>query len=853
MKKIISLLLLILCSVNLSFAQYANVIDPELQQIMNEKNNDLISVNIIFKSQIDAEKLNVQRQSFSDKASKKEFTLKEFKKFSQKSQADVLSILEAETRSNSVADIKCHWITNMINCKTTADVIYKLSQHPDVAAIAYNKMEYLLFGEKSQDVEPVRGMADNVKFVNADDVWNQGYTGKGVVVAVLDTGVNTKHADLKDHLWDGGQQYPNHGYNTLDNNYDVSDKDGHGTHCAGTICGDGTSGTQTGIAPDATLMCIKVLGEDGRGSVETVVSGVEFSVEHGADIVSISAGFPFPNIYVSNIMRQTFINTLNLDVVASVAAGNEGNYLDDYPTPRNVNSPGNCPPPWLHPDQQANAGGLTSVVCVGAVDYYDVPAYFTAHGPVTWLGSAWNDYVLDMSGDIEEGWLYYDNNYYIQNVGGVDNLSWGIMFPPSKLEQYAGGELTKVAIYDNVYFTGNIEIYQGGKTPSNGVLLHTQPFVCYGDNALIEFDLNKSLPIDHTQNLWVVLQTNEGFVYPVASCPMTDDPNGRWIKINGKWMDNCEIDINYTWMLRAFVENYGGEIASLSQENEFGLIRPDISAPGMGIVSLAHYSNSGYTKMSGTSMATPCVSGAMALMLEKNPELTPAQICEAFEMTAVKLTETKSNLTGSGRIDVLAAIESIEEGAAPTADIQFVSCDPLNIEADAETKLNVTLINNGKAVNDKNFILNLMTENQYVDIVDGIVDFGKIKAGESVTKAFTVKVSSAAPHNHIVEFLLKNAEYEPWNVAFSATISNTLNVSEYENRFEVYPNPVNNTLFISTNEIIKEINIFNVVGINVYSCNENNNFVNMSDLGKGVYFVKIKTDKAEIVKRVVKN
>jgi subtilase family serine protease len=64
--------------------------------------------------------------------------------------------------------------------------------------------------------------------------------------------------------------------------------------------------------------------------------------------------------------------------------------------------------------------------------------------------------------------------------------------------------------------------------------------------------------------------------------------------------------------------------------------------------------------MDGTSMATPCVAGIIALMLQKNPELTPAEICRILEETSVKLTEHKSNLTGVGRVDALAAVDAVE-------------------------------------------------------------------------------------------------------------------------------------------------------------------------------------------------
>jgi subtilisin family serine protease len=152
-------------------------------------------------------------------------------------------------------------------------------------------------------VEKSSGLTPHVIQINASQVWQQGYTGKNVVVAILDSGINDEHTDLKDHLWqgyadtdgDGEADDIIHGWNftTKDGNgdADIQDEYGHGTHCAGIICGDGTSGNITGIAPDATLMTLKTINRTGSGSPANMINAVQFAIENGADILSISSGF----------------------------------------------------------------------------------------------------------------------------------------------------------------------------------------------------------------------------------------------------------------------------------------------------------------------------------------------------------------------------------------------------------------------------------------------------------------------------------------------------------------------------------------------------------------------------------
>ncbi len=85
---------------------------------------------------------------------------------------------------------------------------------------------------------------------------------------------------------------------------------------------------------------------------------------------------------------------------------------------------------------------------------------------------------------------------------------------------------------------------------------------------------------------------------------------------------------------------------------EIGLLRPDVSAPGVDVKSCSAFNVNGYTTMSGTSMATPGVAGVMALMFSKNPNLSPEEVSMLLETTSVDLGSAgKDNMYGTGRVD----------------------------------------------------------------------------------------------------------------------------------------------------------------------------------------------------------
>ena len=170
-------------------------------------------------------------------------------------------------------------------------------------------------------------------------------------------------------------------------------------------------------------------------------------------------------------------------------------------------------------------------------------------------------------------WLYYDDGNKLDAIGGPEAFSWGIMFPAASLIGYQGTSLIKVALFDVAYSSGYIKIYQGGyNAPST--LVHTQPYSVPGTvNNFVELELTTPLTIDITKNLWITFSTLQGATFPAAVSANCGDPNSRWISLEESlWEDMSEYGLNYSWMIRAYVDdinNRGSKLSTLSHYNVY--------------------------------------------------------------------------------------------------------------------------------------------------------------------------------------------------------------------------------------------------------------------------------------------
>ena len=182
--------------------------------------------------------------------------------------------------------------------------------------------------------------------VSAKEAWKiQTGNGSdnGPLIAVIDTGIDYNHPDLKANIWtnpgeiagDGIDNDNNgviddvHGYNAFADNGDPMDGHSHGTHCSGTIAGVGNNGQGvTGVMQDANLMAVKIFSDSGRTSVDAIVRGIAYSAKMGADITSNSWGGGGR----SEAIYEAFKANPALHVIAAGNSNYDNDKRDNFPS-----------------------------------------------------------------------------------------------------------------------------------------------------------------------------------------------------------------------------------------------------------------------------------------------------------------------------------------------------------------------------------------------------------------------------------------------------------------------------------------------------------------------------------------
>ncbi|MHC4335996.1 MAG: S8 family serine peptidase, partial [Planctomycetota bacterium] len=193
-------------------------------------------------------------------------------------------------------------------------------------------------------------LEDSAYQIYADYAWDNAITGQGVKVCVVDTGIDYTHPDLLNKVVAQ--------YNVTNGTTDAMDDHGHGTHCAGIIASEGL--VYRGVSHDVALMGVKVLDYSGAGYDYDVAAGINWCVEQGADVISLSLGEGlYSGTCDENLMAQAVNHAVDpCGVVVACASGNDGN-----------------------PNGMVAPACASKAIAVGAVDKLDNIASYSDGGP----------------------------------------------------------------------------------------------------------------------------------------------------------------------------------------------------------------------------------------------------------------------------------------------------------------------------------------------------------------------------------------------------------------------------------------------------------------------------------------
>ncbi len=425
--------------------------------------------------------------------------------------------------SRGVSSIQSLWIINGLALKATPVVIRELADQPEVESI---RLDRVVTVPPVTKATPASQIEWNINAIHAPDLWNLGYTGKGVVVANMDSGVDLNHPDLK-NKWRGGANSWHDPYGGTTTPYDAI---GHGTQTMGIMVGGSAGGTAIGVAPDAQWIAVKIFDDSGNAQLSYIHKGFQWLLDpdgktatnDAPDVVNNSwswdSGNPCDTEFAKDILA---LETAGIAVVFS--AGNYG------PNPSTSVVPAN------------NPGSFS----VGATDETSFIADFSSRGP-SCDGSFYPTVVAPgvnvLTADLTDGGLIHDpyatvtgTSYSGPHAAGAIALLLNA-FPRSKVAdiesalENSATHLGTPAPDNNTYGNGLLDVshayamLNAGQLPPvavndayvvarNGALVVAQPGVLKNDKGKGALT---AILVESVSHGSLVLHSNGSFTYRPA-------------------------------------------------------------------------------------------------------------------------------------------------------------------------------------------------------------------------------------------------------------------------------------------------------------------------------------------------
>ena len=442
----------------------------------------------------------------------------------------------------------------------------------------------ILISSQLQSTENISILVNNSgPFIGTSIPYQSGFDGSGIVVSIIDTGIDLNHPDLEGKIIGG--------YDFVDNDEMPEDTNGHGTQVAGIIA---ANGNLKGIAPNSKILMYKV-SEDGESvPSHLIIKAIEKSIEDGADIINISLGINQTNTKIDQAVNKAVKN--NIFVVT--AAGNFGPELNT------IGSPG------------INPNAIT-------------------------VGATFNNVTNSLVSTFEiEG-----KTFNVFPMVGTQSLAEPIT------SQIIFGKYGRVHDLLENNFEGSILLIERGSDIENEIVYFSDKeknAADVGAKAIVVYNNKPGIFFGELIHEYV----DEGYNPTIPALSLSRE-DGLLIKEILQSDTKGVLDVFYHPDFVAYFSSRG-------PVSPF-YIKPDLVAPGAFINTTDI--NGNYKISSGTSFAAPHVAGTAALILQKNPQLTPQEL-KSILMTTSEIVYDQFDdrfpieVSGNGRIDASKAINA---------------------------------------------------------------------------------------------------------------------------------------------------------------------------------------------------
>ena len=442
----------------------------------------------------------------------------------------------------------------------------------------------ILISSQLQSTENISILVnDSGPFIGTSIPYQSGYDGSGIVISIIDTGIDLNHPDLDGQIIGG--------YDFVDNDEMPEDVNGHGTQVAGIIA---SNGNLKGIAPNSKILMYKV-SEDGESVPSNlIIKAIEKSIEDGADIINISLGINQTNTKIDQAVNKAIKN--NIFVVT--AAGNFGPELST------IGSPG------INPNA-ITVGATFNNVTSSLVSTFEIE------------GKTFNVFPMVGAQALTDP---ITSQIIFGKYGKVDDLL-GNNFEGSILLIQRGSD-----IEDEIVYFSDKEKNAANVGARAIIVYNNEPGIFFGE-LIHEY-------------------VDEGYEPTIPALSVSRD-DGLIIREILQSGTKGTLDVFYHPDFVAYFSSRG-------PVSPF-YIKPDLVAPGAFINTTD--TNGNYKISSGTSFAAPHVAGTAALILQKNPELTPQEV-KSILMTTTDIVYDQFNdrfpidVSGNGRINASNAINA---------------------------------------------------------------------------------------------------------------------------------------------------------------------------------------------------